>query len=81
VAFQYLRRACKQEGDQLSTWSDRDRTKEDDFKLKEGIFRLDIRRKFLLGVLRPKTVSSYLIYTGLLSMSTTFTSKQHYKSN
>ncbi len=36
--FQYLKGACKQEGEQTSTWSDRDRTRGSGFKLKKGRF-------------------------------------------
>jgi len=46
VAFQYLRRAYKQEGEQMFTWVDNNRTRGNGFKLKQGRFRLDIRRKF-----------------------------------
>ena len=46
VAFQYLKGAYKQEGEQLFTRVDRDRTKGNGFKLRQGRFRLDIRRKF-----------------------------------
>ena len=43
AAFQYLKRAYKQEGNQLFTWVDSDRTRGNGFKLKEGRFRLDVR--------------------------------------
>ena len=46
VAFQYLKRAYKQEGEWLFTTVDSDRTRGNGFKLKQGRFRLDIRRKF-----------------------------------
>ena len=46
VAFQYLKGACKQEGEQLFTRVDSDRERGNDFKLRQGRFRLDIRRKF-----------------------------------
>ena len=46
VAFQYLKGAYKQEGVRLFTWVDNDRTRGNDFKLRQGRFRLDIRRKF-----------------------------------
>ena len=45
VAFQYLKGAYKQEGDWLFTWYDSDRTEGNGFKLKEGRFRLGVRRK------------------------------------
>ena len=46
AAFQYLKGAYKQEGSQLFTRVDNGRTQGNGFKLKEGRFRLDIRRKF-----------------------------------
>ena len=41
-----LEGAYKQEGEQLFTWVDSDRTRGDDFKLRQERFRLDIRWKF-----------------------------------
>ena len=38
MAFQYAKGVYKQDGDQLLTWSDSDRTRGNDFKLKEGKF-------------------------------------------
>ena len=46
VAFQYIKRACKQEGDHLSTGSDSDRTTGNGFKLKEVEFELDVMWNF-----------------------------------
>jgi len=46
VAFQYFKGTYKQEGEQLFTWVDGDRTRGNDFKQRQGRFRLDIRRKF-----------------------------------
>ena len=46
VAFQYLKGAYKQEGERLFMRVDSDRTRGNSFKLRQGRFRLDIRRKF-----------------------------------
>ena len=46
VAFQYLKGAYKQEGEQLFTRVGSDRTRGDGFKLGQGRFRLNIKRKF-----------------------------------
>ena len=42
--FQYLKGAYKQEGERLFMRVDSDRTRGNDLKLKQGRFRLDIRR-------------------------------------
>ena len=46
AAFQYLKGSCKKEGDRLFSMVCRDRTKGNGFKLKEGRFRLNIRKNF-----------------------------------
>ena len=46
VAFQYLKGAHKQVGEWLFTRVDSDRTRGNDFKLRKGRLRLDIKRKF-----------------------------------
>ena len=46
VAFQYLKGAYKQKGNQLFERVDNSRTRGNSFKLKEGRFRLDVRGKF-----------------------------------
>ena len=45
VAFQYLKGAYKQEGEQLFTRVDSDRTEGNGLKLRQGKFRSDVRRK------------------------------------
>ena len=46
VAFQYLKGVYKQEGEQLFMRMVSDRTRGNSFKLGQGRFRLDIRKKF-----------------------------------
>ena len=46
VAFQYSKGVYKQEGERLFTWVDSGRTRGNGFKLRQGRFRLDPRRKF-----------------------------------
>ena len=46
AAFQYLKDIYKQEGERLFTRVDSDRTRGNGFKLRQGGFRLDIRKKF-----------------------------------
>ena len=53
AAFQYLKRAYKKAGEGLFTRPCSDRTRGNGFKLREGRFRLDIRKKFsILRVVR-----------------------------
>jgi len=54
AAFQYLKGAYKKDGEGLFTRTWRDRTRGNGFKLKEGGFRLAIRKKFFtMRVVRP----------------------------
>jgi len=46
AAFQYLKGAYKKAGDRHFTRICSDRTRRNGFQLKEGRFRLDIRKKF-----------------------------------
>ncbi|KFQ48286.1 hypothetical protein N334_10218, partial [Pelecanus crispus] len=46
VTFQYLKGAYKKDGDRFYSRACCNRTRGNDFKLKEGRFRLDIRKKF-----------------------------------
>ena len=46
AAFQYLKGAYKQEGNQLFERVDNSRTRGNGLKLREGRFRLDVRGKF-----------------------------------
>ncbi|KAK4825017.1 hypothetical protein QYF61_023021 [Mycteria americana] len=48
VAFQYIKRAYKKDRERLFTKACSDRTSDNGLKLKEGRFRLDIRKKFLM---------------------------------
>ena len=48
MAFQYLKGAYRKVGEVLFVRTYSDRTKGNDFKLEEGRFRLDIRRKFFI---------------------------------
>ncbi|KFR01382.1 hypothetical protein Y956_00833, partial [Nipponia nippon] len=53
AAFQYLKGAHKKDGDRLFSRACCDRTRGNGFKLKEGRFRLDIRKKFFtMGVVK-----------------------------
>ena len=47
AVFKYLPRGCKKEGDRLFSSVCCDRTRGNSFKVKEGRFRLDIRKKLL----------------------------------
>jgi len=46
AAFQYLKWAYKKDGDRLFSRAYSNRTRGNGFKLKEGRFRLDTRKKF-----------------------------------
>ncbi|GAB0180779.1 hypothetical protein GRJ2_000543200 [Grus japonensis] len=46
AAFQYIKEAYRKAGEGLFTKAWSDRTMVNDFKLKEGRFRLDVRKKF-----------------------------------
>jgi len=46
AAFQYLKGAYIKAGERVFTWECSDRTRSRGFKLKEGRFRLNIRKKF-----------------------------------
>ena len=52
--FQCLKGACKKDGDRLCSRACCDRTGGNGFQLKEGRFRLDIKKKFFtMRVVRP----------------------------
>jgi len=48
AAFQYLKGACRKDGEGLFTRGCSDRTRGNGCKLKEGRLRLDIRKKFFI---------------------------------
>ena len=52
AAFQYLKGAYRKDGEGLFTRACSDRTRGSGFKLKEGRFRLDTRKKFFTMRLR-----------------------------
>ena len=53
MAFHYLKGGYEKEGDRLASKVCCDRTRRSDFKLKEGISRLDIRKTvFKIEVMR-----------------------------
>ena len=53
AAFQHVKGGYKKAGDRLFTRACTDRTRGNGFKLKEGRFRLEVRKKFFtLGVVR-----------------------------
>jgi len=47
ISFQYLKGAYKQEGQRLFMRVDSDRTRGNGFQLRQGRFRLDIRRLWI----------------------------------
>jgi len=54
VAFQYLKGAGEKDGDRLFSRACLNGTRSNGFKLKEGRFRLDVRKKlFMTRVVRP----------------------------
>ncbi|KAK4826802.1 hypothetical protein QYF61_011610 [Mycteria americana] len=54
VAFQYLKGAGKKDGDRVFSRTCSDRTRGNGFKLKEGRFRLEIKKKFFtMRVVKP----------------------------
>ena len=44
TAFQYLKEACRKDGDNLFSKASCDRTRSNGFKLREGRFRLNTRK-------------------------------------
>jgi len=52
AAFQYLKGACKKDGDNLFSKACCNRTRSNGFKLREGRFRLDTRKKSFMRVVK-----------------------------
>jgi len=54
AAFQYLKGACRKDGGNNFSRDGCDRTRSNGFKLRDGRFRLDIRKKFFtVRVVKP----------------------------
>ena len=53
AAFQYLKEACRKDGDRLFRRACCVRTRDNGFKLEEGGFRLEIRKKFFTMTVKP----------------------------
>ena len=52
MAFQYLKGGCKKEVNRLFSGVCGDRTRANDFKLKEGRFTLDLRKKNTIRIVK-----------------------------
>lgn len=61
VAFLYLKRACKKDGESMFTKACTDRIRDSGFKVKESKFRFDIRKTFF--VMRVEQVAQWCVYT------------------
>jgi len=48
AAFQYMKRPYRKDGENIFSSACLDRTRNNGFKLREGRFRLDIRKKFFI---------------------------------
>ena len=75
AAFQFLKGSYKHERNQLSTRVDNNRERGNDFKLKEGRLRLDVRGKFFIesgGVLTgcPEVVAWHVSPMWMLEAAT-----------
>ena len=56
AAFQYLKEACRKSGEGLFMRACSNRTKGNGFKLEDGRFRLDVRKKFFtVSVVRQRS--------------------------
>ena len=66
AAFQYLMGAYKQERERIFTWSNSDRTRGNGFKLKEGKFRLDVRKEFFTQMVVRRWLSREAVGTPTL---------------
>jgi len=53
AAFQYLKGAYKKDGDRRFSRACSNKTRSNGIQLKEGRFRLDIRTKFFMRVVKP----------------------------
>jgi len=61
VAFQYLKGAYRKDGENLFSRACLDRTRDIGFKLREGSFRLEIRKRLPRGVIDAPSLENFKV--------------------